>query len=43
MCSASANALARDPGIRVGFADSDKAFVGVNDNDEIVLRGAAGI
>ena len=35
--AAGADALARDPGIGVGLADADEAFVGMNLDDQVVL------
>ena len=42
MRAAGADALAGDPGIRVGLADADEAFVGVDLDDQVVLGRRAG-
>jgi hypothetical protein len=41
VCAGSFDAGPRNPRIDVGFADACQSFVGVNLNDNVILRGAS--
>jgi hypothetical protein len=40
VCAGSFDAGTRNPGIDVSFADACQSFVGVNLNNNVILRGA---